>query len=506
MSEVDLEPIVQRPTAGRCSRTLPSLASDPSLEDDEPIPEAALARARYVWEPGEGVRASDRQPPSVDGGFTVAAVGDLLVSRSVSTLGERDSEFGHVLALLRTANATFGNFETTLLDPRVTDGEPQGWEDESPVHADPELARDLRAMGFDVLGRANNHGMDWGRGSLLETDRLLTDAGLIHAGAGVSASAARAPRYLDLPGGRLGLVSVTTSPAMPGAAAADAARGAPGRAGLNVIHARRTVVAPPDVMRRLQQIIDVVPELDTRWIPPSPEDGHRIEIGHQAFVEGESFDERYELDEESVIENLRSVRLAKQHADVCLFAIHAHQGDQRPETPRAFLRGLAHSALDVGADIVVISGPHRLGPVELYGGGVVLYGLGNFFWHVISEPLQSYLYRDLAPRIANRFPDAASVTDMDVDRWLGEDWEEEAFFDAAVATVTFDVAALGRVELHPVVLSRSNVAARAGIPRRADEASAQRIVEHIATMSEPLGTTVRFAGGVGVASADAAFD
>jgi poly-gamma-glutamate synthesis protein (capsule biosynthesis protein) len=445
--------------------------------------------------------ASETQRPSVDEGFTVAAVGDLLVSRPVSMLGQRDAEFGHVVALLREADATFGNFETTLLDPRTTEGEPQGWEDESPVHSDPELAIDLRAMGFDVLGRANNHGMDWGRGSLLETDRLLTAAGLIHAGAGDSASAARAPRYLDLAGGRLGLVSVTTSPAMPGAAATDAARGAPGRVGLNVIHARRIVVVPPDVMRSLERILDVVPELDTRWIPPSPEAGHRMELGHQVFVEGDTLDERYELDEEGVVENLRSVRLAKEHADACLFAIHAHQGDQRPETPRAFLRDLAHSAVDAGADIVVISGPHRLGPVELYGGGVVLYGLGNFFWHVISEPLQSYLYRDLAPWISDRFSDATSVTDTDIDRWLFEDWEEDAFFDAAVARVTFDGSGLGRVELHPVVLSRGEIPARAGIPRRADPASAHRILEGIAAMSEPLGTLVRADEGVGMAEA-----
>jgi poly-gamma-glutamate capsule biosynthesis protein CapA/YwtB (metallophosphatase superfamily) len=440
----------------------------------------------------------DRRRPSADEGFTVATVGDLLVSRPVSMLGQHDVAFGDVVDLLRRADATFGNFETTLLDARRSDGEPQGWEDEWPVHSDPELAVDLRAMGFDVLGRANNHGMDWGRGSLIETDRLLTDAGLVHAGAGTSASSARSPRYLDRPRGRLGVVSVTTSPAMPGAAAVDAVRGAPGRAGVNVINTRRIVVVPPDLLRRLEEILDVVPELDTRWIPLTPEDGHRVELGHLVFVEGAAFEERYELDEESVIENLRSVRLAKQHADVCLFAIHAHQGDQRPETPRAFLRDLAHAAVDAGADIVAISGPHRMAPVELYGEGVVLYGLGNFFWHVISEPLQPYLYRDAAPWIARRFPDAASVTDLDIDRWMNGEWEEDAFFDATLANVTFEDGALGRVELHPVALSRSDVPARAGLPRRADDASARRIVEGIAAMSAPFGTTVRCVNGVGV--------
>ena len=46
------------------------------------------------------------------------------------------------------------------------------------------VATFLRALGFDVMARANNHAMDWGVTGLRETSRALAAVGLAHAGAG----------------------------------------------------------------------------------------------------------------------------------------------------------------------------------------------------------------------------------------------------------------------------------------------------------------------------------
>ncbi len=51
-----------------------------------------------------------------------------------------------------------------------------GW-----LMSSPEVPGDLKAMGFDILSHANNHGTDWGVAGLLETDRRLSAAGLAHA-------------------------------------------------------------------------------------------------------------------------------------------------------------------------------------------------------------------------------------------------------------------------------------------------------------------------------------
>ena len=68
----------------------------------------------------------------------------------------------------------------------------------------PDVAKDLRAMGFDALGRANNHLYDYGPEGMLETNAHLDEAGIAHSGSGPNYGAARAPRYLMTGKGRVG--------------------------------------------------------------------------------------------------------------------------------------------------------------------------------------------------------------------------------------------------------------------------------------------------------------
>lgn len=69
----------------------------------------------------------------------------------------------------------------------------------------------LAAARFDCCVLANNHVLDWGRAGLLETLRVLRQAGLRTAGAGADGSEAWAPARLALPGsGQLLLFAVAT--------------------------------------------------------------------------------------------------------------------------------------------------------------------------------------------------------------------------------------------------------------------------------------------------------
>ena len=45
-------------------------------------------------------------------------------------------------------------------------------------------AADMKALGVDMVSVANNHSTDWGPEGLLETSRLLDEAGIAHAGGG----------------------------------------------------------------------------------------------------------------------------------------------------------------------------------------------------------------------------------------------------------------------------------------------------------------------------------
>ena len=87
-----------------------------------------------------------------------------------------------------------------------------------------------------------------------------------------------------------------------------------------------------------------------------------------------------------------------------IVAIHAHEcstgcdDENRPRGAANFLKQLAREAIDSGADVVVITGNHNLGPIEVYksptrGYRAIFYGLGNFFWSDVQELLPHDLFQ-----------------------------------------------------------------------------------------------------------------
>ncbi|MBW2543778.1 MAG: CapA family protein, partial [Deltaproteobacteria bacterium] len=71
-----------------------------------------------------------RRPPaaelqlSVAEGFTLAAVGDCIISRPLSHKRASDAEFDAAVKILLGTDATFGNLETAILAVRNFDGYP----------------------------------------------------------------------------------------------------------------------------------------------------------------------------------------------------------------------------------------------------------------------------------------------------------------------------------------------------------------------------------------------
>lgn len=82
----------------------------------------------------------------------------------------------------------------------------------------------------------------------------------------------------------------------------------------------------------------------------------------------------YKLDLEDMASDIAS--LQARGADVIIVAPHwGWEGSYVPNTEQV---KAAHAAIDAGAHIVFGSHPHVLQPIEEYGGGVILYSMGNF--------------------------------------------------------------------------------------------------------------------------------
>ena len=132
--------------------------------------------------------------------FTVAAVGDIIIPQP---LYDEDPRFQILVDHIRKADVGFGNMESSLVDFRTfQDGPIAGTE--APL----DTGKSIRAMGFTLMSRANNHTFDGDVAGMVSTDEALDKAGIAHAGTGMDLQQARAARYLETPKGRVGLVSI----------------------------------------------------------------------------------------------------------------------------------------------------------------------------------------------------------------------------------------------------------------------------------------------------------
>src|SRR5262245_36271394 len=88
--------------------------------------------------------------------FTLASVGDCIISHPLSPLLPAEPEFAAIVAIVRNADASFGNFENTAIDWRGFAGFPHRTPGDWALVAEPGVARDLKELGFDLFSRANN--------------------------------------------------------------------------------------------------------------------------------------------------------------------------------------------------------------------------------------------------------------------------------------------------------------------------------------------------------------
>jgi poly-gamma-glutamate capsule biosynthesis protein CapA/YwtB (metallophosphatase superfamily) len=430
---------------------------------------------------------------SVPDGFTAAAVGDLIISRPLSQAAPGMPAFAAVIGILRGTSVTFGNLESTIFDPKTFDGAPYSWDGDWTNASLPAVAYDLKSMGFDIVGRANNHSQDWGLEGMRETARWLDDAGIAHAGAGESHRLARAPAYYESPMGRIGLVSIAstfrpTSESLPPAATA------PGRPGLSALRVSETVAAPKPAVEALAKAQCA---LYGKHCDGAPEEGS---LFGTSYRQADRLSNEYTMDSGDLAEIYASVRAAQLNADFVIVAIHAHEcslgceGDNAPRGAANFLKELARGAIDSGADLFVTTGNHNLGPMEIYdspnrGKRAIFYGLGNFFWSDVQELLPADLFARNRELLAKTWQHPERATEYDLTAPLNAGYFANAFtFQSVVAEVRFTGNELSEVVLHPIEMGYGDRLTTSGIPRLvSNEALSRKIVGQVVDQTAKFG-------------------
>jgi poly-gamma-glutamate synthesis protein (capsule biosynthesis protein) len=427
--------------------------------------------------------------------MTVAIVGDLITTRPIAPMRAGDGRFAAAVERLRAADVAVGNLEFAAADPEDPDAWVWSMPNDWSIASDPAAVGDLRDLGFGAVGRANNHAMDRGPAGMRTTSLLLDEAGIDHAGAGEDLARACAPRYHETARGRVGIVSVTTSPAPPDVAGAlDAFAGLAPRPGIHALAVTPVITVPSVAHEALKRVHDRVPDAVGEWM--NAEDSLRVFAAR--FERGDDVSVRYEVDLEGRARLLRSVRQAAQHADAVVLTVHAHQGDADPATPPTFLRELGRDAIAAGADAVAISGPHVLAPVELIDGRPVFYGLGDFVWSDLGGPLPADFW-SRTRAVLGADIDPTTMTEAELVTRLNDDgFADPWVYRAVQAELVVGHTGVDEVRVHPVDLGQHEPITRRGVPRVPEASVAAEILERLGTMSAPFGTIVEIADGVGM--------
>jgi len=245
--------------------------------------------------------------------------------------------FGRVRDDLRAADIVFGNLECCLYDP------PPGHAVEREgFFASPGAGGEaLRHAGIAAVGIANN--VNYGDAAITASIARLDELAIVHTGAGRNAATARKPVVVERGGLRFGFLQ-RSSVYWPTNHEAG-----PNSSGIAVIRAHtayqvplhRTPGMPPPNRPG-------VPPVIVTWVDPG---------SLRAFTDD----------------------IAALRAEADIVVASCHWGLDKDVL--AYMREIAHAAIDAGADVVIGHGPHHSLPVEVYRGRPVFYGLGSFSFH-----------------------------------------------------------------------------------------------------------------------------
>lgn len=418
------------------------------------------------------------------GEMSFALAGDAIITRAMRPF--REPEFLALRDIIRSATAGFVNLEILFHDYE-DDVIPAAASGGTYMRAEPELAHDLAWLGFDLVSMANNHTMDFGAGAARRTKVTAEAAGLVTAGFGENLAQARAPGYLETPGGRVALISIAST--FDGAMRAGHQRpDMRGRPGLSPIRYQTTVTVTSEEMAGLKTAV-------SRWRPGVAR-AETVNLGGVRFVEGADPGRATAAHAGDLAEIVEVVREAGRQADWVIVTSHSHEGAESRNVPADFIVEVAHAAIDAGADMFVGHGPHVLRGIEIYRGAPIFYSLANFIFQnetVELQPADNYEAQGLGHRDhPGRFQDAR------IERSGGGFPADPAYWQSVLAVTQYEDGELKELRLYPITLGHGLARPVRGRPMLADAETGRRILEELAELSASFGSTLTIEDGVGV--------
>lgn len=312
----------------------------------------------------------------------VAAAGDILITRNIPA---HNRGVEPVRRFLGRADVRAANLETTVTDGKCFASAFSGgtW-----LTAQESCLKDVGRYGFNLLGLANNHTMDYSYEGLQQTRENLDRYGFLYAGAGDNLYEASRPVMLETDGGRVGVIDICSTFDNAARAGMQTAR-MPGRPGLNPLRFSQVYRITKEQAGQLKEIRDEAEINCLRekhrsqgFLQPVPEG--KIEFGTEQFEivgAGEKTGRFSFCNPVDMERTVKSIEEALYTCEQVIVMVHSHEirADEEWEADY-FLEEFAHRCIDAGACAVIGSGSHQMKGIEFYKGCPIFYCLGNFIF------------------------------------------------------------------------------------------------------------------------------
>ena len=403
--------------------------------------------------------------------ITLILAGDAVITRPWSHV--RDDAFLDLMAEIRAADVSIANLETVIHDFR---GPAQADAGGVYLASPPVIAAELKWAGLKMLAHANNHAFDYGSSGIIETIQHCEKQGLIIAGSATDLQRARSAAYFKHKEVTVALVSMASDFVRYGKASFTRGDVA-GRPGINPLSVERSQlkIEPFKVAQRFRDRVRKRLKL-SKFVGKPAQFEIIFEWGRHA-------------NRTDVYANLDAISKAAAHADVVVASIHAHRQG-------AWLRRFARQAINYGADLVHVHGPHQIRGIEIYRGRPIFYSLGNFVFeseYVTRLPAEAYQRVGLA---ADAPLEALRAR---YDQHMSGLLQDRDAYQSIIVRATFSEKQCRQLQLIPIDLNFDDKHARRGRPQLATPQIANEIIRKVMRRSREFKTAIRKDAGGNVA-------
>lgn len=403
--------------------------------------------------------------------FTVAVTGQSLIKHDIRNI--EVPEFKAVQNVLRNADLSFTNFESTVL------GHHGGWPLKGSFFgcSKPVVLDALVEMGFGALALSNNHAFDLGPPGVLSTLEEADRRGLLHAGAGRNhKEAARAARGMA-GAKRVAMVAMDGGPGPDLMYAADGGEDRPERPGINRLKVSQLIEVDDSAFEELTAIRDRVGYTSIDLSndsqpndPPFVDPLDELALGRTIFKRAGRFGRNVRIDEADMERNLQAITSAANDGYLVIAYLHHHHWASDWYQVPDWVGSVARHCIDAGASMFLSHGAPVLQPLEIYQGRPIFYSLGNFIFHVPAK----------------------------------SSWHAPEVWESVIGVCSFDTDNhLTEIDFHPVVIGGEEGLRHAKLderlaPHLATGERANRILMRFQAQSAQLGTKIDVTGDTGI--------